>query len=691
VKSDPPENRSTEWRIVRGLRADPWALRLIPAVSVYVVVWSYMTILKFYALQATVFDLGVETEVLWGFVHPQHVTALSYVATVVLQPVQFLLSPISIPLSFPFVLFVQTAGLASGAFAVYGIARRVLGRAVDAYCLALVYLLYFPMGGVNWFDFHAQAFFIPLFLWGFLCYLSRRYKLACVLFLLAAGTTYSYVLLVVLFSAVTVAELFARRVRLGEKTEPREWRFSLVLLGASTAFFVYQFLVYTYLIGVSFSQNAGVVAGTLPILNRMGVVGLLLLPVLFLPVLSPKWLVMLAPFFFLEFTSSSTVYSYPAIFQLQYTALAIPFVLIGAIYGIRTVRRWSAQRAAPTLASNPQTPPTRRLVHRHRHVVSLATVVLAVTIGCATLLQPYGPFNACCADSFAAPTASIVNWTYYDQYSHIVSLIPAGNPYVRCENNMPSVLPRPLEYSGAPFVPGIVHWVNATGADAALNEFPLRVEPGRVSNVPIDYALADPNTLWYTWGGNVSMFTFFTSLYQSDDYGLEAEASGMTLLARGYSGPLEYYEPLDKVIPSTQLYSGETHSLSKGSFLSASDLTGQPAWYGPYAPFSPGTYRVTYSVRTSSLVPQDQLSLLVLAHNATVQLANESLTSQSFGAPDVWTTISQTVRFSTAYPDVEFAAWYANWTGTLCIRSISVSEIVPPSPVFEGQNSPGTI
>ena len=60
---------------------------------------------------------------------------------------------------------------------------------------------------MNWFDFHAQAFFIPLFLWGFFGYITRRYRLALVLLMLAAGTTYSYVVLVVLFSGPTVFEL----------------------------------------------------------------------------------------------------------------------------------------------------------------------------------------------------------------------------------------------------------------------------------------------------------------------------------------------------------------------------------------------------------------------------------------------------------------------------------------------------
>ncbi len=677
-------------RFARSVRQDKWAWGLLPAVSAYVVVWSYMTTLKFYALHATVFDLGVEMEQLWKFTHPQAVgfTAISYLMTAIDQPFQLLLSPISLPMSYPLLLVVQSLGLGSGAFAVYGIARHILTKPVDAYCLSLAYLLYFPLGGVNWFDFHAQAFFIPLFLWGFFCYLTRRFRLAFVLFMLAAGTTYSYVLLVVLFSALTVFELGLRRVRLRQRPDASEWTFAVVLLAASVGFFLYQFIFNSTVLGISLTQNASIASGSTPVLNRVEVLAFLLVPMLFLPAFAPKWLAMLLPFSYLELTSAASQFNFPVVFQLQYPALAIPFVFIGGVYGIRTVTRLLSRGA---VSNDHQSPPRQwlyRLVRSPRRASGLAMTVLVVTIGLAAVFQPYSPLNPCCDGNLQTSTATDVNWTYFGQYSHLLGLIPADTPFVLFQDNMPSVLPRPLEYHGAPLVTALDHWVNATPFDAASDRFPLGVERGGPLYTPLAFAISDPSSVWYTFAGNVSMYSFFTTMYQSGVYGLVGEASGMTVLARGYNGSLEYYEPLRETIPSTDLTSRETTAQSTSPVLSRSNLTGQLAWSGPGISLSPGTYRIEFSLRTSSVAPQNDLSLLVVAGSTSTDLANQALSGANFTTPDVWTTFNLTVHLATAYTGVEFEGANARWQGTISIRSIYLTESAPPPPLFAGNSAP---
>jgi uncharacterized membrane protein len=673
--------RVAEW--TRALKADKWALALVVAVSVYTVVWSYITILRFYALHATVYDLGLEMEALWEFIHPQALgfTPATYLLAAVAQPFRFIISPISLPQSYPLLLVVQSVGLGSGALAVYGISRKILNSQAGAFALSLSYLFYFPLGGVNWFDFHAQAFFIPLFLWAFYAYLTSRFRSAFVLFLLAAGTTYSYVVLAVLFSALTILELFLRRVLFKEKPNAGQLKFNVILLSASVVFFVYQFWYYTYFIGISFAQNASLVAGPIPALNRVEVIVLLLVPMLLLPALAPKWLAMLLPFSYLEFTSAAKSFDFPQIFQIQFTALAIPFVFIGTAFGIRTLQRFRAKTVVTTEEQDVPRHRLYRLTRRPSRTMTLTTAVLVVTIGFATVFQPYGAFNPCCGDNFGISTATDVNWTYFSEYSHLVSLIPTSAPFVLFQNSMPSVLPRPLSSHQTALVSGLLYWANVTPAEAEQNQFALRLE-GKLTNVPLNYVISDPNDVWYTNGGNVSMYSFFSTMYQSGYYGLVGEASGMTVLARGYVGPLEYYRPFWGTIPSTELYSGATERRATGPFLSRSNLTGQTAWYGPYTSLSPGTYRVGFSLMTSSTSPGDSLSLLALANGAKTLLANQSLVGGNFTRPDVWTTVDMTVDLPTAYSDVELAGWYAHWEGTISIRSISLTEIAPPSVTY---------
>ena len=667
--------------LLRSVKNDRGALLLIPAVGAYVLAWSFLSVLKFYSLHATVFDLGLEMEALWKFIHPTGFTPLSYVLTALDQPFQFLLSPLSLPVSYPLLLVVQSLALGSGAFAVYGIARTVLKGQVGSYGLALAYLLYFPLGGVNWFDFHAQAFFIPLFLWGFYGYLTRRYRVSFVLLMLAAGTTYSYVVLIVLFAGLSILEMVLRKALFKETISAGDWKFSVVLLAVSVAFFLYQFTFYSYVVGVSFIENADVVTGPIPIWNRVEVLVLLLAPMFFLPAFAPKWLIMLAPFGFLELTSTAQPFDFPAIFRIQYTALAIPFVFVGTIYGIRTVDRLLARRESRTTTLTP-VPVLRRTLRNARRTSSLALSVLAVVVGFALVFQPYGPFNRTGPDNFGLAEATDVNWTYFEQYSHLASLIPPSTPYVLFQNSMPSVLPRPLGYYGAPFVPVLEHWVNVTGSDAANNRFPLELVQNKLARVPINFAISDPNNRWYSAGNNVSMYAFFTTMYESGYYGLLGEASGMTLLERGYSGPLEYYQPFEGGLSSTDLYLGDSGELSTGPFLSATNLWDAPVWHSPHFPLSPGTYRVTFSLMTSSTNPSNGFSLVVLGNDTGPVLETQPIGGRNFTQANVWTAVGLTVRLPTAYDTLEFAAWNAVWSGTISIRSISVSEVAPPDPTF---------
>jgi uncharacterized membrane protein len=664
-----------------SIREDRGALFLIPAFLVYFVVWSFLSILKFYSLHATVFDLGLEMQELWKFVHPIGYSATLYILTAIDQPFQFILSPISLPVSYPLILIVQSIGLGSGVFAVYGISRSVLKSQSASFCLSLAYLLYFPLGGVNWFDFHAQAFFIPLFLWGFFCYLTRRYRLALALLLLAGGTTYSYIVLIVLFSGLTVLELGLRKGILHRAWDAREWKFSIILLIASAVFFLYQYWFYSYVVGISFTQNALVVSGSVPIVNRLGVIALLLGSMLLLPLFSPKWLAMLAPFCYLELRSAAPAFDFSAIFQIQYTALAIPFVFIGTIYGIRTLNRLLSRRLRTAQSTEAAPRPAAGFLRRRSSpTTSLAITVLVVLVGFAVVFQPYGPLNSRGPDNFDTATATAVNWTYFDEYSRLASLIPADTSYVLFQNSMPSVLPRPLGYRGAPFVTGFEDWLNVTDFDAATNQFPLELVQGVPVVVPIDFVISDPNSHWYTLGRNNSMYNFFSTLYSSGYYGLEGQADGMTLLARGYQGPLEYYQPFWGSLHSTDLYIDNTTKLATGPMLSQTNETTPIAWHSRTYPLSPGTYRVAFSLKTSDLDPNNTLSLVASENDTGPVLANQTLTGANFSQTGAWTTVSFTLRLTNAYDELEFSARDVKWSGTISIREISVAEIAPPSP-----------
>lgn len=104
------------------------------------------------------------------------------------DPILVLLSPLF--LIYPYaetLLVLQTVWLASGAVPVYLLARHQLKHRGAAVALAIAYLAYPALHGVNFFDFHSVALCIPLFIWLLYC-LERgfhvRYFLTLALLLL---------------------------------------------------------------------------------------------------------------------------------------------------------------------------------------------------------------------------------------------------------------------------------------------------------------------------------------------------------------------------------------------------------------------------------------------------------------------------------------------------------------------------
>lgn len=179
-------------RNLAWVRHDRFFLALIGFWLVYATYWSTLTILKFYAGNATVWDAGSYMERLWVFSHfPIDSTASGWIATVG-QPTQLVLSPLSLPRSYPLLFAFQSLALGAGALPLYIIAVHELHHRLPALLVSLTYLTYFPLAGANWFDLHFQVLFIPLFLAGYALYLKGRYRTSLALLVLGGAATNPY-------------------------------------------------------------------------------------------------------------------------------------------------------------------------------------------------------------------------------------------------------------------------------------------------------------------------------------------------------------------------------------------------------------------------------------------------------------------------------------------------------------------
>jgi len=592
--------------LLRQLR-NPHLIVLLAAVGVYSYYWSSVTVSKYYGLGASVYDLGLFMQHTWMFTQPESVALygtpslsgpIGYLALVVDQPIEFLLSPMALLGSYPAVLILQTVALGSAALPLYLVARRIIGSDFPALSLSIAFLLYVPLDGVNWFDAHFVAFFVPLFLWGFLFFLQRSFRLAALLLLAAGATEFPSVALVALFAATILLELALGKWRFGRVFDPGRFKFAILLLVAAVVFFLYQFLFLNSQLGAQSlaetihtggSGGLAISSSPIPLTNRIEVIALILIPVLFLPLLSPRWLIMLVPIVYLVFGTTYFGYSYPTIFRTQYSATYIRFVFLGAVYGVQ----WLSNRYSSSVPEV-QSHLSRRRQYLRRLTrpssVAVAVLIAGVSVGC--LYAPYGPLNHLTGPIYSIPT---VNMSTFQSLEQLESLIPRSSPYVLFQNDMPGILPRPLEYGDTPLVTGLGDWQNVTLYDAHVGSFPYKLFNGTVVDARVDYAIDNPHNWGFTQMGNTpdnSMYYFVRALFGSGSYGILGEMNGMMVLERNYSGAPALYEPYSARYPATSLYLIATHSRPTSQVISGTNLQNATLWYGPYATLSPGAYRV---------------------------------------------------------------------------------------------------
>ena len=166
-------------------------------------------------------------------------------------------------------------------------------------------------------------------------------------------------------------------------------------------------------------------------------------PLLFLPFMSKKWLLLYFPFIFLIIYSTNSGYFFPSLFHSQYTSFIIPFLFLGLIDSLHNFP------SSKTINQDSSTIPKRSvnlneiLITRRKLILTVFVLILIFAI----FYQPYGPLNTFSPDNFNLVDQTQYNMTQYNYFEETVSLIPINNSYVLMQNNMPELLPRQLSYN----------------------------------------------------------------------------------------------------------------------------------------------------------------------------------------------------------------------------------------------------
>ena len=323
---------------------------LVLAATAYTIFFLLWTLGRHRSFNSYAFDLGWQHQAFYTLLHTGNPRITLYVTLNHLgnhfQPLYFLLAPIyALYQDATTLLVLQTICLAVAAFPLYLIARRRLGSPWAALVVALVYLLYPALHGINNFDFHGLALLIPFVSFMLYALETDRLRLFWLFFALALITREDAA---ISLSGVGLYLILDRHRR---KT-------GLVVLGVCVAYFLfvlkmmclfdgYADLDQYSVLGVPERQNFIGVLLTLFTNPRFvfqhiffdpGKISYLLkvlVPVLFLPLFTGKKISLLLPGLSIMLLSNTY---YTCWIFCPYTAHLIPYVFFLTILGVQRIR-----------------------------------------------------------------------------------------------------------------------------------------------------------------------------------------------------------------------------------------------------------------------------------------------------------------------------------------------------------------
>ncbi|MHB8396204.1 MAG: DUF2079 domain-containing protein [Thermoplasmataceae archaeon] len=533
-----------------------------------------MSIGRLYNLYAAVFDLGLSAERLWLPLHSNPGVTDTLYQIFYLSIIPYIFSPISLTNSLKALLVLQSVFIWASVFPLYFISRKLGLSPLLALIISISYFFYYPLAGLNLFDFHMQAFFPFFFLLSYTLYIYGYVKTSFLFFIITALTKFPYEIFIILFSLIELFSFYHDRKDIGEKKSKPTYLILLLLFSLFSVSFGYALSFIGDHFSLATVHSAG---GTQPTpLGNLAVTAILILgPVLFLPLYSKKWAPFLLPYFVLVAVTRNPIYFFPDIITDQYSALFVAFIFLGIIDSL-SKRKDSKNilRKEPSHRFNIKR--TFKISERGKTALSILIFLVLFSI----IFQPWSPLVK---DNNYVNFYSKQNNPYdsFQTYTYLVEeakLVPRQNPYVLVPNNIPEAYPRAL--IGGPQrigelvmgFPGPV-FQNITLEDALNNTYPYLVGNGKVSNIPIDYAWAVTETgADFSVSGYQSIIQIMDIMLESGKYGILAEANGTILLERGYDHPPALYAPLNHFV-------GPSQGTSSSSIL----------WYGG-TNYYPGTY-----------------------------------------------------------------------------------------------------
>lgn len=613
--------------------------------AVIAAIWIYLDILRFNSYNASIYDLGLSFEDLYGVTHGGLVATSSNLRPIFLNKLIYLPLGLIFNLdpSFVTMFVLQAVFLSFGSSVVYLIARKISGSANAALAFSICYALYYPLSGVYWFDFHFMAFFPTSFLLGFYYFLKGKGMNSVIWFTVAAMTDYISPVIVA-FTALYI--FYTSRQAVKRKVPGSGYKvpaaMAIISLSLLLAIFLYFGSSYTLVYAHANNINGFTQQGA-SIWQKIFFLPYLLISLAILPLASPEILFLASPFLALAFLNNYVPYLNT--FGFQYPALYSAQLFIAAVIGYRRIQGKPRLKriSRPWLAA----------------CLTVSVILFAAVTPAGNIITGFNqnnPVSMKLAGIQSGPDfSSQITYTAYDQsLSQLIGKIPY-NSAVLVQNNMPSMVYR-------------YNW-----------SLPFQTD---IQKVYPEYIITDPySASFYSLlperTNNFTMESAFNHYYGTGKYGIVGDMYGEILLKKGYTGDPVLYAPYNTTILPDMLHLAGNVSFQNGTAYIGPVTNGSYGWYGPYITIAPGSYRASYALRTGSVPNNGTFDLQAVytpvPGGAQTILASYNLSSASLPTNSGFTvSLNFTLHAYTGL--IEFRCIEMHYNGRIGLQSIVVSQ-----------------
>jgi len=638
-------------------------------VCLYTAVFSHFTVLKHFIFKTYAWDLGIFNQALWTtikyhklfyctpeiFINPSG----SFLGTH-FSPILFIILPVYNLYPSPEILLIlQSFILALGALPLYKFSLHVLDSRMMSIVFVLLYLLYPPLHGVNWFDFHVQAF-LPLFFLSSMYFLEKKNWKMYFLFMVLSLSCEEHVAFIVAFIGLFI--ILKSRKQLNEALRAKNFRDHVFLIPVATvllaviwylmtlwirdAFFpvnpafisAFKASAYWSILGVQdpvlipfyiilYPQRA-ISALQYEFLTKIGYLLILFGPLALLSFNKAEYLLPTLPWF--VYSLFSNYQPYYVIYN-QYPAYVIAFVFISALHSF--AHKFSFYARARGLL-----------------MILLFSIV---------------------AYFIASPTSGLVNQFYdmgigpssqHELFIHkILSYVPVNASILTQNNIFPHVSSRINAYA----VPVDVLW---SANPSECEKF--------VSNLlfDVEYVLVDIKT---DLSASIKIFKLLST---RTDFKVLASADGVVLFKKNYNGKTLTIAPyiLTYSYRNLNLYAGEiiADSRAMNTYILYFNGTqgGAPLfWSSPRTLLPPGNYTVLLRMKINGT--SDLFTVEICSNNGQKILKSKTFTEHNI-IHGSWMFYS--INFNTEYPLIDFEIRAVNIAKgvDICLDYIEIKQLV---------------